>query len=195
MFQVPPSVQGAWEALPPHSLAGQQPGAAPAAPAYSSPTMLARHEDRPFGVATGVMAAGTEQPTLRLRSDRPFQTASEAERRKREQAEFQVGSWSAAVGCVHAAVACWSHHAGVGGDSPDSVVQLVDTAGAITVEPRLPNTDSRVLLPLHAAAGGAAAAGGGEGPAAGGGATEVWAGGVPCWCPMLPWRMVTASGA
>lgn len=94
MSQGPPSLQGAWEAPPPHPLSGQQSAAAPAAPAYTSPAKPARLEDRPFGVATSVMAAGAEQPTLRLRSDRPFQTASEAQWRKREQAEFQVGIWN-----------------------------------------------------------------------------------------------------
>lgn len=85
-----PAVQYGWEEVP-RPPAGLPPAAVPAAPAYANPAKLVRNEELSTGMAVGVMAAGAEQPTMRLRSDRPFQTASEAERRKGEQAEFQVG--------------------------------------------------------------------------------------------------------
>lgn len=87
------SVQGCW-AEPPPGVPANLPPAAPSGTAASfSPTKPAPHE------ALSGMAGGGEQPTLRLRSDRPFQTASEAERRRREQAEFQVGGGWRLGGC------------------------------------------------------------------------------------------------
>lgn len=85
-----PAVQYGWEDMP-RPPAGLPPAAVPAAPAYANPAKLVRNEELSIGTAVGGMAAGAEQPTMRLRSDRPLQTASEADRRKREQAEFQVG--------------------------------------------------------------------------------------------------------
>ncbi|KAL4448395.1 hypothetical protein ABPG75_005614 [Micractinium tetrahymenae] len=62
---------------------GTNSGAPP--PALPSPSR------QPSGtLALPSMGGGAEAPRMRLRSDRPYQTASEAERRARAQAEFQA---------------------------------------------------------------------------------------------------------
>lgn len=79
----PPSWHGAVAAHRPGNLPHPSDGAS--APVPRSPAR------RPSGaLPLPAEGGGGEAPSMRLRSDRPFQTASEAERRARAQADFQA---------------------------------------------------------------------------------------------------------